>query len=208
MFSAKSCLTLFNPRDCSLSMGFFKQEYWSELLFPSPREFPNPGIEPRSPEMQVDSLSLSHQGIPTQPSVRKHSFTKNDASINLLLNLLKRPYQVLLTTNTVIKLQGLDAWNFICPLKIFYSHELEVFTTKTSIIGTLLKYSRENSTTKETDFSRNLHLASGRRLSYVNNFYPQILWTMTPKCQESMTAIFFLYFQNKLFFFPSVSLKF
>ena len=190
-------------------MGFFRQEYWSGLLFPSPKDFPNPGIEPRSPEMKVDFLSLSHQGIPTQPSIRKPSFTKTDASINLLLNLLKRPYQILLTTNTVIKLQGLDAWNFICPLKIFYSHELEVFTTQTSIIGNLSKYSRENSITKETDFSRNLHLASGRRLSYVNNFYPQILWTMAPKCQESMTAILFLNFIFRAnFFFSSVSLKF
>ena len=35
----------------SLSMGFPRQEYWSELLFPSPGNLPNPGtgIEPESP---------------------------------------------------------------------------------------------------------------------------------------------------------------
>ena len=38
------------------SMGFSRQEYWSELLFPSPEDFPNPGIEPRSPALQADAL--------------------------------------------------------------------------------------------------------------------------------------------------------
>ena len=32
-----------------LSMRFSRQEYWSGLPFPPPGEFPNPGIEPRSP---------------------------------------------------------------------------------------------------------------------------------------------------------------
>ena len=40
-----------------LSMGFPRLEYWSGLPFPSPGDLPNPGIEPRSPELQVDSLS-------------------------------------------------------------------------------------------------------------------------------------------------------
>ena len=34
-----------------LSMGFSRQEYWSGLLFPSPEDLPNPGIEPRSPAL-------------------------------------------------------------------------------------------------------------------------------------------------------------
>ena len=37
------------------------QEYWSVLPCPSPRDFPNPGIEPGSPALQADSLPLSHQ---------------------------------------------------------------------------------------------------------------------------------------------------
>ena len=32
-----------------LSMGFPRQEYWSELLFPSPGDLPDLGIEPASP---------------------------------------------------------------------------------------------------------------------------------------------------------------
>ena len=33
----------------SLSMGFPKQEYWSGLPLPSPRDLLDPGIEPTSP---------------------------------------------------------------------------------------------------------------------------------------------------------------
>ena len=32
-----------------LSLGFFRQEYWSGLLFPPPGDLPDPGIEPASP---------------------------------------------------------------------------------------------------------------------------------------------------------------
>ena len=45
-------------------MDFSRQEYWSGLLFPSPGDLPNPGIEPRSSALQANSLPLSHQGNP------------------------------------------------------------------------------------------------------------------------------------------------
>ena len=48
-----------------LSMEFSRQEYWSELPFPSPGDLPNPGIELGTsavyPALQADSLPLSHQ---------------------------------------------------------------------------------------------------------------------------------------------------
>ena len=34
-----------------LSMGFPRQEYWSELSFPSPEDLPVPGMETVSPEL-------------------------------------------------------------------------------------------------------------------------------------------------------------
>ena len=37
-------------------LEFSKQEYWSGLPFPSPRDLPDPGIEPRSPTLQADFL--------------------------------------------------------------------------------------------------------------------------------------------------------
>ena len=33
------------------SVGFSRQEYWSGLPFPSPRDLPNPGIKPTSPAL-------------------------------------------------------------------------------------------------------------------------------------------------------------
>ena len=45
-------------------MRFSRQEYWSGLPFPPPRELLNSRIKPMSPAFQVDSLPLSHQGNP------------------------------------------------------------------------------------------------------------------------------------------------
>ena len=45
-------------------MEFFRPEYWSGKPFPSPGDLPNPGIEPRSPTLQEDSLLSKPQGKP------------------------------------------------------------------------------------------------------------------------------------------------
>ena len=50
----KSCLTV--AHQAPLSMGFFRQVYWNGFLFPSPGDLPDPGIKPRSPALQADSL--------------------------------------------------------------------------------------------------------------------------------------------------------
>ena len=39
-----------------LFMGFSRQEYWSGFPFPSPRDLPDPGIKPRCPALQANSL--------------------------------------------------------------------------------------------------------------------------------------------------------
>ena len=56
----KACPTLATlrtgARQAPLSMGFSRQEYWSGLPFPSPGDLPDPGLEPRSPALQADSL--------------------------------------------------------------------------------------------------------------------------------------------------------
>ena len=57
---AQSYPTLATPgtvaHQALLSKGFSRQEYWRGLLFPSPGDLPDPGIEPTFPALQVDSL--------------------------------------------------------------------------------------------------------------------------------------------------------
>ena len=46
------------------SVGFSRQEYSSGLPVPSPGDLPDPGIEPRSPELQADALTSEPPGKP------------------------------------------------------------------------------------------------------------------------------------------------
>ena len=73
MLVNQSCLTLCDPwavaHDASLSMEFSWQEYWSGLSCPPPGDLPDPGIEPMSPVLQVDSLPLSHGVSPLVPVI-------------------------------------------------------------------------------------------------------------------------------------------
>ena len=59
-------LIRYRTAACSppLSMEFSKQEYWSELPFPSPGDLPDSGIEPRSSALKADSLPAELQGKP------------------------------------------------------------------------------------------------------------------------------------------------
>ena len=50
-------------RQAPLSTGFPQQEYWSGLPYPSPGDLPDPGIEPRTPALQADSLHRHEIGI-------------------------------------------------------------------------------------------------------------------------------------------------
>ena len=51
-------------RQAPLSVGVSRQEHWSGLPFPYPEDLPNPGIEPRSPALQADSLPSEPPGKP------------------------------------------------------------------------------------------------------------------------------------------------
>ena len=71
MLSSSSLVRLFATpwtvaHQPPLSMGFFRQEYWTGLPCPPPGDFPGPGIEPASPALKADSLLLSHQGSPNK----------------------------------------------------------------------------------------------------------------------------------------------
>ena len=69
----KSCPTLFATpwtvaHQTPLSMGFFRQEYWSGLLLPSPGDLPDPRMEPVSPAL-ADKLFI------TEPPVKPNHYT-------------------------------------------------------------------------------------------------------------------------------------
>ena len=49
-----------------LSIGFSRQEYWSGLPFPSPGDFPHPGIKPLSSAFRAYSLPSEPPGKPTE----------------------------------------------------------------------------------------------------------------------------------------------
>ena len=63
-----SCVQLFAipwtvAHQAPLSIEFPVQEYWSGLPFPSPGGLPDPGIKPRFPALQADSLSSEPPAI-------------------------------------------------------------------------------------------------------------------------------------------------
>ena len=63
-----------------LPMGFSRQEYWSGLPCLPPRDLPNPGIKPRSPSLQADSLQTEPPGKPKNTRVGSLSLLGGDLS--------------------------------------------------------------------------------------------------------------------------------
>ena len=72
-----------------LSMGFSRQEYQSGLQFPCPGDLPNPGIKPRSPALQTDSLLTELQGSESE----SHSVMSNSLWPHGLYNPWNSPGQ-------------------------------------------------------------------------------------------------------------------
>ena len=52
------------PHQAPLSMGLPRQEYWIELLLPSPGNLPDPGIKPWSPALAGGFLITEPPGKP------------------------------------------------------------------------------------------------------------------------------------------------
>ena len=76
----QSCPTLHDTLNYIQSMGFLRQEYWSELPFPSQGDLPNPEIQPvllMSLESQEDSFTCW--------AIREaHSWVEGRGSLNLM----------------------------------------------------------------------------------------------------------------------------
>ena len=58
---AKSSSTLCDPTDCTVH-AILQARRLEWVAFPSPGDLLNPGIEPRSPTLQADSLPAEPQG--------------------------------------------------------------------------------------------------------------------------------------------------
>ena len=87
----------FSPHQSPRSMGFPKQEFWMGLTFPPPGELPDPGIKPTSPEapeLQADSLPLSHKGS-LQWSIHFLKYISADAVSSWCLQCLSISKEVL-----------------------------------------------------------------------------------------------------------------
>ena len=67
-----------------LSMGFSRQEYWSGLSCPPPKELPSLGIKPRSLALQANSLLYEPPGKPKK-------YKRNEAASRI--SLLKDDYK-------------------------------------------------------------------------------------------------------------------
>ena len=58
------------------NLEFSRPEYWSGWPFPSPRDLPDPGIEPGSPELQADSLPAELPGKPKQLEINLNNASR------------------------------------------------------------------------------------------------------------------------------------
>ena len=68
---AQSCPALWDSTECSppgtLSVGFPRQESWSELPFSPPGDFPDPGIKPLSPASSALTGGFFTSAPPADP---------------------------------------------------------------------------------------------------------------------------------------------
>ena len=76
-FCVRLCVTLWTvARQAPQSLGFSRQEFWSGLPCPPPGNLPNPGIEPKSPTLQVYSLPAEPPGKPNNLIMKSVKFSK------------------------------------------------------------------------------------------------------------------------------------
>ena len=104
----RSCQTVCDAMDYA-SMQFSRPEYWSGKPFPCPGDFPNAGIEPRSPALQADSLPTEPPGKPKDTGV---------GSVCLLQWIFlteKLNWDVLFCRQLLYQLSVRDAWLHSLP---------------------------------------------------------------------------------------------
>ena len=91
---SQSCLTFWTPWTVATGLlcpqAFPRQEYWSGLPCPPPGDHPNPGIKPRSPTLQANSLPSEPLGKPKDtggivyPSCRGSAQPRNQTGVSCI----------------------------------------------------------------------------------------------------------------------------
>ena len=71
------CPTLCKPMDCIY--GILQDRILEWVDFPSPGDLPNPGIKPRSPVLQADSLPAEPKGSPRIPECVAYPFSSRSS---------------------------------------------------------------------------------------------------------------------------------
>jgi len=117
-----SCIWLFFVTPWTIqSMELSRPEYWSGWPFPSPRDLHNPGIKPRSPTLQADSLPAESQEKPKDTGVGSLSLLQrifltqelNRSLLHFRQILHQLSYQGRLSAEEVMRLNcgaGEDSW--------------------------------------------------------------------------------------------------
>ena len=114
-------------------MGFSRQEDWSGLLFPSPGDLPDPGMEAGSPARQADSLLPEPPGKPLDVKQGGSSGTKCE-----LLELTHAPAQGPRACHKVPRLQE------VCPVGE-RNHKSRPRSNAPTVIGRGLRDPRKGS---------------------------------------------------------------
>ena len=81
---------------------FSRPEYWSREPFLSPGDLPNPGIQPRSPTLQADSLPAEPQGKPNNTGVGSLSPSRSSCIAGGFLTNWARTFCLFLTTASTL----------------------------------------------------------------------------------------------------------
>ena len=80
-------------------MEFPRQGYWSGLPFPSPGDLPNPGIDPRAPALQADTL-------PSEPPGKLSEGREIEREGESLVSQCQGTWNAVLQEETVLGLEG------------------------------------------------------------------------------------------------------
>ena len=106
-------------------MVFSRQEYWSGLPFPSPGDFPNPGIEPASPALAGGFFTIETPGKPHM-GIASPIINIPPPKWNNLLQLMSLHWYIILFTHNAVHSMVLDK----CLMTYIYHSDIiqNIFT--------------------------------------------------------------------------------